>query len=409
MTARKHVTGLFFSTALALLGGTGAAAAADKPLTIYAGEMIDGQGGVSREMTITVADGRITAITKGRPQTADYDFPRLTVLPGLIDTHVHIGAHFNDAGRATSEGETGEQKGLKIAENAYVTLMGGYTTVQSIGMADELPLRDAINGGRLPGPRILTSGAPIRGDDLTPEQIRAEVGKRKAQGVDLIKIFASKSIREGGAQTWSDEQIAAACGEANRLGLRVWVHAHADSAVRAAIKGKCTAVTHAQLVTDETLMQAGKSGMYIEPTFGLVQPNYMKNKAKYLGIGNYTEDAFKYMEGNVEANRAKWKRFVKVKGMRYLSGSDAVAGAEGNNAQEIIWRVQNGQAPMAAILSATSLDAQALGLGDRIGKIAPGMEADIIAVEGDPLTDITALERVRFVMKGGKVYRNSAN
>jgi len=391
----------------ALLASTAAAGADDA--TIYAGEMIDGRGGVVRDVTISVADGRIASLTPGRTGEIDYDFARLTVLPGLIDTHVHIGAHFNDEGRATSEGESEEQKALKIAENAYVTLINGYTTVQSIGMDAELPLRDAIDRGRLAGPRILTSGAPVRGDELTPDQIRAEVRARKAQGVDLIKIFASKSIREGGAQTWSDEQIAAACDEAARQGLRVWVHAHADSAVRAAIKGKCTAVTHAQLVTDETLALAGQSGLYIEPTFGVVQPNYMKNKEKYLGIGNYTEEAFEYMEGNVEMNKAKWRRFIAVEGMHYLSGSDAVAGAEGNNVQEIIWRVQNGQAPMDAIVAATSLDAQALRLGDRIGALAPGMEADIIAVDGDPLQDITALARVRFVMKGGKVYRYTAD
>lgn len=385
------------------------AMASDDAATIYAGEMIDGRGGMVRDVTIRVVDGKIASITPGRAGSVDYDFARLTVLPGLIDTHVHIGAHFNDAGRATSEGETDAQKGLKIAENAYATLMGGYTTVQSIGMEDDLALRDAINGGRLAGPRILTSGAPIHGEAMTPEQIRAAVRARKVEGVDLIKIFASASIRVGGAQTMSDEQIAAACGEANRLGLRTWVHAHADSAVRAAIRGKCTAVTHAQLVTDESLALAGKSGMYIEPTFGLVQPNYMKNKEKYLGIGNYTEEAFEYMEGNVEVNRAKWRRFIEVPGMHYLSGSDAVAGAEGHNAQEIIWRVQNGQDPMQGIIAATSLDAQALQLGDRIGTLAPGMEADIIAVEGDPLQDITALERVRFVMKGGKVYRDTVD
>lgn len=383
--------------------------AADGNVTIYAGELIDGRGNVTRDVTVTVAGSKIASITKGRGASVDYDFPKLTVLPGLIDTHAHISAHFNDAGRATSEGETGQQKGLKYAENAYATLMGGYTTIQSIGMADELVLRDAINRGRLVGPRILTSGAPIRGDNLTPDQIRAEVAKRKSQGVDVIKIFASKSIREGGAQTWSDEQIAAACGEADRLGLRTWVHAHADSAVRAAIKGKCTAVTHAQLVTGETLALARKSGMYIEPTFGLVQPNYMKNKDKYLGIGNYTEDAFKYMEGNVEENKAKWRRFLTVPGMVYLSGSDAVAGSEGFNVQEIIWRVQNGQDPMKAIVAATSLDAKALRLDGQIGSLAPGMEADIIAVDGDPLKDITAMARIRFVMKGGTVYRYTAD
>ena len=384
-------------------------AAAEAPVTIHAGEMIDGRGAVRRDVTITVQDGKIAAIAGGKPARVDYDFAKMTVLPGLIDTHTHITTHFNKAGKAGSDGETPEESAYKAAENAYVTLMAGFTTIQSIGAADDLPLREAIAHGRLVGPRLLTSGTPLRGADPTIDEIKAQVQARKAEGVDLIKLFASKSIREGGAQTWSDAQIAAACGEAKRLGLRSWVHAHADSAVRAAIKGGCTTVTHAQLVTDATLAAAGKAGMYIEPTFGLVQPNYMRNKARYLGTGNYTAEAFAYMEGNTELQKTKWKRFIAVKGVTLLSGGDTVAGGEGDNAREIIWRVQNGQDAMAAITAATSLDAKSLNLADKVGALAPGMEADIIAVDGDPLKDITALWRVRFVMKGGRVYRNTVD
>ncbi|WP_213980313.1 amidohydrolase family protein [Sphingomonas sp. dw_22] len=376
------------------------------PITIHAGELIDGKGGVRRDMTITVLDGKIAAVRKGKPAAAPtYDFARLTVLPGLIDTHVHITAHFNDENRAIEEGETPEQKALKFSENVYLTLMAGFTTVQSIGSNDDFALRAAIANGRLPGPRLLSSGQPLRDPKLSLDAIRQTIATRKAQGADLIKLMVTKSIRDGGDQTWTDEQIAVACDEAKRLGLRTWVHAHADSAVRAAI-GHCTAVTHAQLAKLDTLKLAGEKGLYIEPTFGLVQPNYMRNKAKYLGTGNYTEDAFKYMEGNVQENKDKWRRFLTVTNVTYLSGGDTNAGAEGDNAREIIWRVQQGQDPMKAIMAATSIDARAIDLGDRIGAIAPGMEADIIAVDGDPLKDITALWRVRFVMKGGKVYKN---
>lgn len=386
-----------------------APAAAPRPITIHAGELIDGKGGVARDMTITVLGTKITAVTKGKPAVATYEFARLTVLPGLIDTHVHITTHWNDAGRNDQSRETDEQKALKHAENVWLTLMGGFTTIQSIGAQEDLALRDAIAGGRLPGPRLLTSGQPLTNPKMTIAEIRAAVDERKAQGADLIKMIVTRSIRDGGGATWSDAQIAAACDEANRLGLRTWVHAHADSAVRAAVDGHCYAVTHAQLVKMETLAYAGQKGVYIEPTFGLVQPNYMRNKAKLLGTGNYSEDAFAYMEGNIQENKDKWRRFLAVKGMKYLSGGDSNAGSEGDNAREIIWRVIEGQPAMDAIVAATSLDAQALRLGDRTGTIAPGMDADIIAVDGDPLKDITALWRVRFVMKGGTVYKNVAS
>jgi imidazolonepropionase-like amidohydrolase len=139
---------------------------------------------------------------------------------------------------------------------------------------------------------------------------------------------------------------------------------------------------------------------------GLVEPNYMAHKAAYLGTGNYTEEAFQYMAGNAAENKKRWQRWLTVPNVTYLSGSDAVAGAEGMNSEEIIWRVDNGENPMKAIVAATSVNAKAMNLGDVIGRIKPGMEADIIAVSGDPLKDITALRRVMFVMKGGVVYKN---
>jgi imidazolonepropionase-like amidohydrolase len=383
--------------------------AVPKPIKIHAGELIDGTGKVMRDMTITVLGTKITAVAPGKPAVPDYEFAKLTVLPGLIDTHVHITTHFNDDDRSDSSKETGEQKALKAAENVWLTLMGGFTTVQSIGAPEDLPLRKAIAGGRLPGPRLLTSGQPLTDPRMSIEEIRAKVRERKAQGTDLIKMIVTRSIRDGGGATWSDAQIAAACDEARKVGLRTWVHAHADSAVRAAADGHCWAVTHAQLATLETLAYAGQKGMYIEPTFGTVQPNYMRNKAKLLGTGNYSEDAFQYMEGNVQENRDKWRRFLTVKNVTYLSGGDTNAGAEGDNAREIIWRVQQGEDPMRAIMAATSVDAKAIELGDKIGTIKPGMEADIIAVDGDPLKDILSLWRVRFVMKGGVVYKDLGN
>jgi imidazolonepropionase-like amidohydrolase len=296
---------------------------------------------------------------------------------------------------------------LYAAENAYVTLMAGFTTVQSIGSASDIDLRDAIARGSLPGPRLLTSAGQLTDTRLTPEQIRDWVLTTVGRGADLVKIFASKSIREGGSQTMSDAQIRAACEAAKNAGRRIWVHAHAASAVRASSEAGCTAVAHGSQVTDSELSLMTRNGTYFEPNIGLVSQNYLENKARYLGIGNYDEAGFKFTEEGIPVKLAMFKRALNAKGLKIIMGTDATAGAHGQNAREIVYRVQvGGQQPMDAIIAATSLNAEALGLSDQVGAVAPGMQADVIAVDGDPLTDITALRRVVFVMRGGKVYKN---
>jgi imidazolonepropionase-like amidohydrolase len=165
-------------------------------------------------------------------------------------------------------------------------------------------------------------------------------------------------------------------------------------------------VTHARFATQADMTLAAERGVYIEPSWGLVQQNYLAHQPNYLGIGNYTQAAFDNMVEYQKTTPPVWRMMFQTKGLKILSGGDTNAGGEGHNAEEAIWRVQNGQPAMAALVSMTSLDAQSLRLGDKIGAIAPGMEADIIAVDGDPLKDITSLRRVLFVMKGGKVFKN---
>jgi imidazolonepropionase-like amidohydrolase len=382
--------------------------AAQSPIVVRAGTLIDGRGGVQRNVTIVVEGDRIRRVEPGLSVPATYDFPTMTVLPGLIDTHVHITSHFGKDGRASNQGETPGEAMLYAAGNAYVTLMAGFTTVQSIGAAADIELRDAIARGVLPGPRLLTSVQSLNEETATAERLQVYVREMVSGGADVIKFFASKSIREGGGQTISDAAIRAGCDAAKAAGKRVWIHAHAASAVRAAALANCFAVTHGSQVTNAELALMAQRGTFFEPNIGLVSQNYLENKSRYLGIGNYNEEGFRFMEEGIPRKLDMFKRALRQPGLKLIMGTDATAGAHGQNAREIVYRVQvAGQPAMDAIIGATSLAAEALGMKDQIGAVAAGMQADLIAVDGDPVRDITALQRVVFVMKGGKVYRHT--
>jgi imidazolonepropionase-like amidohydrolase len=380
------------------------APSAAQPVTIRAARLLDGRGQQLANAVVEVRGDRI-AVVGQRTGPVTYDLGDVTLLPGMIDVHVHIGYHFGKDGRAQNKGETPAEMALYAAENAWVTLTNGFTTVQSAGALSDRELRDAIARGVLPGPRIVSSLGSMSERTGTPEQIRAYVRKQKEAGADFIKIFASRSIREGGGQTMTDEQLAAACGEARSAGLRTLVHAHAAEAILAAVRAGCTQVEHGAYANDEALQAMAAKGVYFDPNIGLVLQNYIENKSRFLGSGNYNEEGFAFMEKAVPTNYAMFKRALAAK-VKMPMGTDAVAGAHGQNAREIMTRVrEGGQEPMAAIIAATSLAAESMGLGDRIGAIALGLQADLVAVEGNPLEDINALRRVVFVMKGGRVYK----
>jgi len=381
------------------------AALAQQPIVIKAGTLLDGKGGVQRNASIVVVGSKIDQVNSSTSGTT-YDLSKLTVLPGMIDTHVHIGWHFGPDGRyqpRDSSPVTALGYGL---ENGYVTLMAGFTTVQSVGSPGDVDVRDAINRGVLPGPRVLTAIRPIQNATMTPEQIREAVKKLKADGADLVKIFASKSFRDGGGATLSKEQIEAACGEAKAQGLRTLVHVYGPETITQVSDAGCTSVEHGTLITPEVLKHIAANGTYFDPNIGLVAQNYLEHRANYIGIGNYTEEGMAAMSRSIPIALAVFKQALATPGLKIVFGTDAVAGAHGHNVEELIYRVQKGgQDTKAAITSITSLSAESLRMGDKIGTIAPGMEADLIAVDGDPLKDITALRRVVFVMKAGKVFK----
>ena len=391
-------------TAALIAACVAVSAQTDPGMTIRARQVIDGRGGAISNAHVSVKNGKIVSVgpASGAPTV---DLGNLTLLPGFIDTHVHIGWHFDDKGRYHSGPEGADQAALYGAENAYVTLINGFTTVQSVGSASDKPLRDAINRGVLPGPRILSSLGQISNSKWTPDQIREQIRKLKGDGADLIKIFASASIRDGGVPTLSQEQVDAACGEARAQGLRSMVHAHSPESMLRAARAKCTVVEHGGLADAEALKALADAGVYFDPNIGLVTQNYLENRERFLGIGNYTAEGFASMEKALGLRGPMFSTALKTAGLKIVMGTDAVAGAHGQNAREPIERVKVGQKPMDAIVGMTSLAAQSMNLDKELGAIAAGLNADLVAIDGDPLQDITALQRVRFVMRNGRVYK----
>jgi len=206
--------------------------------------------------------------------------------------------------------------------------------------------------------------------------------------------------------TMTVNQINATCGEARKLGLRGVVHAHSSDGARAAIEAGCTSIEHGTFLDDSTLELMASRGVYFDPNF-LVLHNYLENRPKFLGIGNYTEEGFAAMEKGLPLVADVLKR-ARKQHVKVVLGTDAVAGSHGRNAEEFIYRVKDGgDKPMDALMSGTSVAAESLGMADKIGSLAEGMEADLVAVQGNPLDDITAVRHVVFVMKHGKIYKNT--
>ncbi|MBI4471578.1 MAG: amidohydrolase family protein [Acidobacteria bacterium] len=377
---------------------------------------IDGQGNVLRDVVILVRDGRIASVSPNGRAPANVkliDLSDFTLMPGMTDMHVHITAHFGENNR-----EGAATVGFWGADNARKYLETGFTTVRSLGATNfvDVDLRNAINQALVPGPRLFVSGegmnepAVIAADGdviskmadppkdlITP--VREYVRKQVAGNVDVIKIFGSKSSRAGGGPTYSLEQLKAAVDEAHRAGKPVSIHAHAAEAVRRAILAGADTIEHGALMDDAVVDLLVESKKVYVPNLYLAE-YYLANAAKF----GFNEEQVRYTRDFMKPRGEAFAKAVMT-GAVIAFGTDAVAGLAGHTAPEFERRVALGMSPKQAIIHATSIPAKALGLGDKTGDLKPGMFADIIAVQGNPLEDVKALGRVVFVMKEGKIYK----
>jgi imidazolonepropionase-like amidohydrolase len=376
------------------------------PTTIHAARVLDGKGGIITDGVVTVQGTKIVSVgpaTAGATYT--HELGDATILPGMIDVHVHLNWIFGPNGNYNNypdtRGMTQAYQNDAVLENARVTLMAGFTTVQSPGWDQDKPLNAAIAAGIVNGPRILTSLQPVGGG--TPDAIRASVRQHKADGADFIKFFASDSIRKAGKMNVTQEQLDAVCGEAKAQGLRTLIHAHDSASIIASVKAGCTQIEHGVYADDAAIKAMKDANVWFDPNIGLVLQNYLEHHDEYLD-SSIPPEGFAFMQAGIPLVTAVFKKALAA-GIRMPMGTDAVAGAHGHNAREIITRVKDGgQSQMDAIIGATSLSAESLGLGKEIGTLAAGYEADIVAVPGDPTKDINALRFARFVMKGGRVF-----
>src|SRR5437868_2156870 len=343
------------------------------------------------------------------PGAQVFDLGDATLLPGLIDAHTHITYHFDASGHFGLSNDPSTEVTLKYAaENARNTLLAGFTTIRNLGAGAQvdLKLRDAIKRGDLQGPRMLVSGVPFLPNDFAPTAdeaariayIREFVRARVREGADVIKLF--EGVDAAGRALISEAEVRAAVDEAAHAGLRVAVHAHEAAAIKAAVRGGCASIEHGTFLDAEAIRLLVQHHTPLVPTLYL-PTHYLAHKSQFA-----FDDSTWAFFAQLQTHNLDNARRAHEAGVRIVSGSDAVAGLHGQNARELEWLVKAGLTPAEALRAATVDAAQLLGLEGKVGEIKAGEFADIVAVEGDPSKDIGAVERVRFVMKGGQVFRD---
>jgi imidazolonepropionase-like amidohydrolase len=401
-----------------------------RSLAIHAGHILDVKSGkLLSDQTIVVEDGKIVSVgasaqTKAPAGAALIDLSNATVLPGLIDAHTHLTMDPKFGYERLGISEARET--LIGAKNARVTLQAGFTTVRNVGASGytDVALRDAINAGDVPGPRMLVSGPGLSitgghaDNNLLPfeyhatsdgvadgvDGVRHMVRQNIKYGADLIKFMASGGVLSKGdnpeASQYTLEEMKTIVAEAHRLGRKVAAHAHGAQAILWASQAGVDSIEHGSYIDDAGIAEMKKNGTYLVPTLYLGDW-FLENAEK-----NHVPD-FLLMKAKTVMPAARQNiAHAFASGVKVAFGTDAAVYPHGLNAHEFAVMVKLGLSPLQAIQAATVNAADLLGWSGRVGSLDPGAWADIAAVDGDPLRDVTTLERVKFVMKGGEVVKN---
>ncbi len=357
------------------------------------------------------------------------DLTKMTVLPGLIDCHTHLADGARDSDPIGQFKKTAAQVALESVPNARVTLESGFTTVRDVGVyraLGDIALRDAINRGDIIGPRMFVAGAYVTitggagaatglapditlpwdmhyGEANSPWEVRQVIRKLAHDGVDHIKVLSSGAVLTHGSnphsQEFTQEELHAAVDEAGHFGLRVEAHAHSPEGIKNAIRAGVASVEHATMIDDEGIALAKQHGTYLD--MDIYDEECIQEDGKN---GSMPKDFLEHDAQLGQIQRDNFRKAVAA-GAKMSFGTDAGVCAYGTSGKQFAFMVKYGMTPMQAIQAATSNAADLLGHSNEIGSIKPGKYADIIAVTGDPLTDIRLLENVQFVMKEGKIYK----
>jgi imidazolonepropionase-like amidohydrolase len=403
---------------------------------IHAGRVIDGVNAEPlRDRTIVIDKGLITSIESGfrKPASGDtlIDLRKSTVMPGLMDMHVHLTSEHSRSSELDRFKKDAPDVAIDSVMYAERTLLAGFTTVRDLGdsFRASVALRNAINAGKVPGPRIFASGKSIattgghadptngwathlNGNDVGPlqgvvngaEEAAQAVRQRYKEGSDLIKITATGGVlsiaKNGLNPQFTEEEIRAVVLTARDYGFKVAAHAHGAEGMKRAVRAGVDTIEHGTFMDDETMALMKDRGTWYVPT--ITAGRWVYDRSKEDGyFPSVVRPKAALVGPQIQGTFAKaYKTGVKI-----LFGTDTGVSAHGENAREFVLMVEAGMPPMEAIKSATSVTAKFLEIDDRLGSVAIGKIADLVAVPGDPLADITTMQRVHFVMKDGVVYR----
>ncbi|WP_312780428.1 amidohydrolase family protein [Brevundimonas sp.] len=409
------------------------AVSAEQPTTfVQVGRLLadPASGRVLRDKTLVIRGNQVVEIRDGFVGEGQVvDLRGAFVLPGLIDSHVHLTSQQNPNGRLENVTESNATQAMIGARYARRTLNAGFTTVADLGASNEsiFALREAVRRGDVPGPRIIAAGSAVsvhggHGDIngyredimhvLSPESVCSGVEDcmravrlQVRSGADIIKITATGGVLSntaaGLAQQFSEDELAAIVASAHRMGRQVTAHAHGVDGINAFLKAGGDSIEHGTYLDDESMRLFKAHDAWLVPT--LMAGDYVARMAS--GPDNFFTPAQTAKALEAGPKMLDMARRAHAGGVRIAFGTDSGVSAHGDNAQEFALLVRAGLTPLEAIQAATVGAAEHLKISNEAGRLAPGMPADLIAVSGDPLSDVTELERVRFVMKGGQVFR----